>query len=152
MSTGDLPQISSALYSSSGGFGASTVFGKPTEESQEIPRRLIVHAAEKIPFNPPQHKETVMASNTRLVKVFIVDPNESLPLPMRLLYKGDEKLTDLTDQELFFEVDIKSILDKHNAVRAETVDKTTKNKDKPEMLEPARVRDLRMQVIVLAQF
>jgi hypothetical protein len=90
-------------------------------------------------------------TTTRLVKVFIVDPNENLPLENRLLYRGDEKITDLTDQELFFEVDIKDVLTKHNAIRVATEDKKA-NKDKPVYLEPARVRDLKMQVIVLAQF
>jgi hypothetical protein len=109
-------------------------------------------------FKPPQQfvqfnqPEAVMAEfSTRLVKVFIVDSNINLPLENRLLFKGDEKITDLTDQELFFEIDINGLLAKHNKIRLETEDKKA-NKDKPVYLEAARVRDLKMQVVVLAQF
>lgn len=101
---------------------------------------------------PAIKQEALMAEfNTRLVKVFIVDPNVNLPLKNRLIYQGYEKLTDLTDQELFFEVDINGLLAKHNDVRTKTEDKKA-NKDKPVYLEAARVRDLKMQVVVLAQF
>jgi len=105
-----------------------------------------------VPIPAVIKQEAKMAEfNTRLVKVFIVDPNANLPLANRLLYQGDEKLTDLTDQELFFEVDINGLLAKHNEVRTKTEDKKA-NKDKPVYLEAARVRDLKMQVVVLAQF
>ena len=40
----------------------------------------------------------------RLVKVIIIDPNENVPLEDAVLYMGEEVLTDLTDQELFFEL------------------------------------------------
>lgn len=97
-------------------------------------------------------KESAMPDfSTRLVKVFIVDPNVNLPLESRLLYNGEEKITDLTDQELFFEIDINGLLTKHNETRIKTEDKKA-NKDKPVYLEAARVRDLKMQVVVLAQF
>lgn len=86
----------------------------------------------------------------RLVQVFIADPNDNIPLEQCLLYKGEQKLTDLTDQELFFEVDIKSILAAHNEKRVNMIDK--KIKERTEHLEPARVRDLKMVVATLATF
>lgn len=91
-----------------------------------------------------------MATQTRLVQVLIADPNDNIPLDRRLLYKGDQKLTDLTDQELYFEIDIKSLLDKHNALRTTLVNKLIK--DRTEHLEPARIRDLKMVVVLIAQF
>jgi hypothetical protein len=99
----------------------------------------------------PQEKPTV--SNARIVKVFIADSNENLPLDKRVLHTGEEQLTDLTDQELFYEVPIAEILAKHNEVRKTTVDKKQAEKFGRDIyLEPARIRDLKMVVVTVAQF
>lgn len=86
----------------------------------------------------------------RLVKVVIIDPNDNVPLEDCVLYSGSEKLTDATDQELFFEIDIKGILDKHNEKRTTLIDK--KVKERTEHLEPAKIRDLKMVVVNVASF
>ena len=89
----------------------------------------------------------------RFVKIFIVDPTDDLPLAQRVLHNGAEQLTDLTDQELFFELPIKELLDKHNATRAGTLNKKATDKaGKDVFLEPIRVRDLRMNVTLIASF
>lgn len=98
-----------------------------------------------------QRQEKKLATpQRRLVKVIIVDPDENIPLGQCLLYSGDEKLTDATDQELFFEIDIKSLLDKHNEARVKVRDKKVKERD--EFLEPAKIRDLKMVVVNIASF
>jgi hypothetical protein len=98
-------------------------------------------------------KEFATMSTARIVKVFIADPNENLPLDKRVLYAGDEKLTDLTDQELFFDVPMAELLAKHNALRATTIDKKQEAKSGRDVfLEPARIRDLKMVVVTVAQF
>jgi len=86
----------------------------------------------------------------RLVQVFIADPDENVPLESSLLYTGSQKLTDATDQELFFEIDIKGILEKHNDLRKTIVNK--KVKERTEHLEPIKVRDLKMVVVDVASF
>lgn len=86
----------------------------------------------------------------RLIQIFIADPDENVPIDQCLLYSGEQNLTDLTDQELFFEVDVKSLLDKHNKARVQLVNKSVK--ERVEHLEPARVRDLKMTVVTIAQF
>jgi hypothetical protein len=101
-------------------------------------------------INPPAKQEIPMAATRRLVQVFIADPNENISLADSLLYSGDQKLTDATDQELFFEIDIKDILAKHNEKRAKTIDK--KVKERVEYLEPAKIRDLKMVVVNVAAF
>lgn len=105
-------------------------------------------------FPAPDHKQEkaamAAAPTRRLVQVFIADPDENVSLEKSLLYTGPQKLTDATDQELFFEIDIKSIMEKHNAVRLQLVNK--KVKERVEYLEPARVRDLRMVVVNVASF
>lgn len=89
----------------------------------------------------------------RVVKVYIADSDENLKLQERLLYTGDEKLTDFTDQELFFEVPMGELLSKHNAVRAKTVDKKASEKfGRDIFLEPVRIRDLKMVVVEVAVF
>lgn len=86
----------------------------------------------------------------RLVQVFIADPDENVPLVDTLLYSGVQQLTDATDEELFYEVDIKTILAAHNAKRIKMVNK--KVKERTEYLEPAKIRELRMVVVTVASF
>lgn len=102
---------------------------------------------------PNQAKEKHAMSNARIVKVFIADPNENLPLDKRVLHSGEEKLTDLTDQELFFEVPINDMLKKHNEYRVTVVDKKQAEKfGRDIMLEPVRIKDLKMVVVTVASF
>lgn len=91
-----------------------------------------------------------MAAKRRIVKVIIADPDENVPLESSILYTEEEKLTDSTDQELFFEIPIKELLDAHNAKRVTWVNR--KVKDRTENLEPARIRDLKMVVVTIAEF
>lgn len=91
--------------------------------------------------------------NLRIVRVFIVDRDDKLPLESRVLYSGEEKLTDLTDQELFFEVNINEALKAHNELRSKTLNKAATEKlGKDVMLEPIRIRDLSMCVVTVASF
>lgn len=110
----------------------------------------MARAAQAMADHQRQQPKKETQVTRRLVQVFIADPNENIPLEDSLLYRGDQKLTDSTDQELFFEVDIKTLLDAHNAKRIKIVNKAVK--DRTEYLEPARIRDLKMVVVTIAQF
>lgn len=101
----------------------------------------------------PEKKEENM-SNRRIVQVYIADPNESVPLEKSLLYQDESPhLTDLTDQELFFEIDIKNILENHNEYRVTVKDKeASEGKNNDVMLEKAKIRDLKMTVVEIAKF
>lgn len=92
-------------------------------------------------------------TNRRIVQVFIADPNENVPLDRSILYTGEQKLTDLNDTELFFEVPIKEILDRHNQYRVTVTDKeASKRAGKDILLDPVKIRDLKMVVVTVAQF
>lgn len=95
-----------------------------------------------------------MANNKRrIVQVFICDPNENVPLEKSLIHKGDQQLTDATDQELYFEIDLKNILTTHNLERTTWIDKeASKKSGKDIFLEPIKIRDLKMIVTTLAEF
>lgn len=100
-----------------------------------------------------QEQETSMATpkpSRRIVKVFIADTDENVPMEQSIIYTGPEKLTDATDQELFFEVDIAGLLKTHNEKRVQIVNKSIK--ERTEHLEPARIRDLKMVVVTIATF
>lgn len=89
----------------------------------------------------------------RVVQIFIADTNKDIPLVNGLLYQGDPTFTDLTDEELFFEIPIKELLDKHNELREKTLDKqATKRSGRDVYLEAARIRDLKMVVVDIAAF
>lgn len=99
---------------------------------------------------PITKEEEPMANQRRLVQVFIADPDDNVPLADALIYRGEPVFTDLTDQELFFDIDLKGALDAHNAKRTKMVNK--KVKERTEHLEPARIRDLKMTVVNIATF
>lgn len=93
------------------------------------------------------------SSSRRIVKVFIADTNENVPLERCLLYTGTEKFTDATDTELFFEVPITDLLATHNKDRITWQDKeASKRAGKEVLLDPVKIRDLKMVVVTIAQF
>jgi len=98
----------------------------------------------------PKKEKKVAKDSRRLVEVIIVDPDPNVPLEQAVLYQGERKLTELDDQELFFELDIKQLLADYNAKRTKIVNKSVK--ERTEYLEPARVRDLKMVVVNVATF
>ena len=97
-------------------------------------------------------QEPAMAAPARrLVQVFIVDPDPRLPIEWCVIHEDDKpRITDATDQELFYEIDIRALLQVHNERRATVVDKNVK--ERVEHLEPARIRDLKMQIVEVATF
>ena len=170
--SGDFPSISASTYASQtyGGLGAQDATGSTffnltggsvgalgaigAARAEPIAKQLV--RGRRLPVHPAtdntEEAGTIMAITParRLVQVFIADPNENVPLEQSLLYRGEQKLTDATDQELYFEIDIKDILAKHNEARVKMVDKAVK--ERTEYLEPARVRDLKMVVTTIATF
>jgi hypothetical protein len=156
--TGDLPQFTSSAYGRASSYVGNDVFNVNqigTAIQDMVPRT----PANLAGYGRPQHQqeliqqtkqESVMSTQKRrFVQVIVADPNENIPLENCLLYKGDPKLTDSTDQELYFELDIKQLLDTHNKIRTTFKDK--KVKERVELLEPAKVRDLKMVVVTIAE-
>ena len=84
----------------------------------------------------------------RKVQQFLTDPDDNIPLESRVLYEGDVFLTDESDQELIYRVPVQEILTKHNEYRVTVRDR--RYKDKEVFLEPARIRDLRLTTVTLA--
>ena len=153
INTGDLPQFSASTYSSSlvdttnTGLGTAKVLQQMALSDAADTATI---RARRILFDKSAPVPQEQAVPLRLVQVFIADTNENLPLDNRMVYRGNQHLTDLTDQELFYEIDIATLLKNHNAVRTKTIDKRVK--DRTEYLEPARVRDLKMNVVTIASF
>jgi hypothetical protein len=147
----EMPTIASGTYTSSAVnlLGAAGGYaGAIGEAVQNAPWVQNVFQSAQSPTVHKQEKRKM--ATRRLVQVFIADPNENIPLDASLLYTGEQKLTDATDQELFFEIDIKGLLEKHNEKRTKIIDK--KVKDRTEYLEPAKIRDLKMVVVAIANF
>jgi len=62
-------------------------------------------------------------------------------------------MTDLNDMELYYEIDMKTILEEHNEKRVKMKDKEASNKfGKDIFLEPVKIRDLTMTVVNIAIF
>lgn len=157
MIVADIPHIASSTYTNSAyGLGTAdnvlwdtTITAIPPH--QVVGGNLVARGGKVVWQEKVKVEEEVMADNkSRLVRVIIVDPNDNLPLEERLVYGGEEKFTDLNDQELFFELEIKQLLAAHNEKRIKTVDKTVK--EHTEYLEAAKIRDLKMVVVNIATF
>lgn len=98
-----------------------------------------------------QRKEIIMAN--RIVRVVIFDPSKDLPENKRVLHMGDDMLTDKTDNELFFDVGVTELLGAHNDHRKTVVNKKASEKfGRDIFLEPIRLSELTMGILVLATF
>jgi len=123
--------------------------GGPFKFERQGELQRIVRPPDPLPVTP----KAPMPTAIRIVKVFIADNNDNLPLEKRLLFSGSEQLTDLTDQELFFEVPIIVLLKAHNELRLATLDKAaTAKAGRDVFLEAVRIRDLKMVVVTVASF
>ena len=117
------------------------------QQAPEMLRALAAGVAAKPNF--PQKAIPAM----RIVKVIIADTDENLPLDRRVIYTGPEHVTDLTDQELFYEIPIAELLAAHNKLRVETFNtRATVKLQRDVVLEPIRIRDLKMVVVTVASF
>lgn len=107
-------------------------------------------------FGGLQHKagEDMAAnkSKLRIVRVFLVDPDERVPMDKRVLHRTDEITTDATDQELFFGIPVQDLLKQHNELRASVKWKDEGSKAEAEPLKEIRIRDLIMSVTTIAEF
>lgn len=100
-----------------------------------------------------QEKMALPTSGLRLVQVFIADTDKRLPIEDRILFRGDQKVTDATDQDLFYEIPIKDLIDKHNDHRKSLLDEEASNKfGRDIFLKPIAIRELTMTVVTVASF
>ena len=89
----------------------------------------------------------------RIVKIYIADPDKKVDVGKSLLHSSEEYMTDLNDQELFFDMDIKEMIQKHNKKRILMLnDEASEKAGKDIFLKPIRVRDLTMTVVDIAKF
>jgi hypothetical protein len=148
---GDTPSISGTTYGTNTAALHLAAFHQPDPDLFQHDHGFEPLLRQRRVQQITHSKEQNMATQQlRMVQVLIADDNDNLPIEQRLIYKGDPKLTDSTDQELFFEIDIKTLLDNHNAIRVKTVDK--KVKERTEYLEPVKIRELKMVVVNIAVF
>lgn len=151
-----MPQLLSSSYTTTtvspehwvnAGVGAHSWADHKNEKMQ----RLRDEFAGKAVVNQPNQPEKNVSA--RIVKVFVADADENVPLDKRVLYAGDERLTDATNQELYYEIPMGELLKKHNEYRTTLADKkATAKSGKDVMLEPIRIRDLKMIVVTVAGF
>lgn len=152
----DMPTITSSAY------GGATSF-QYTADDQAEAANLIRQLNSTRAFNRagvPDHydSDTFAAQFTipmtkRIVRVYLADTDENVPLDKSILHATQEKLTDLTDQELFFEMPVQDVLTKHNSLRVTLLDKkATARSGRDTFLEPVKIRDLKMTVISVASF
>jgi hypothetical protein len=87
-----------------------------------------------------REKEDMAKSGRRIVQVFVIDPDEALPLEHAVLHMGGQQVTDATDEELYYQINIPALLEQHNQTRQEL--------DLPAI----RIRDLKKRVETILEF
>ncbi len=150
----DVPQITSSCYASTTS-NLSNAWDYQLDTLKQDNR--LQQGLTQIHYGQPTPiQDTIMPKDSttrRIVQVFIADPNDNVPLDKAVLYTGEQKLTDLNDTELFFEVPMQSLLQVHNALRVGFLDReASKRAGKDIFLDPVKIRDLKMVVVTIAQF
>lgn len=105
-------------------------------------------------INPMESLEVgKMENNTRVIRIFIADADTNVDINDRILYQGKEIVTELTDQELFFELNITDILNSHNMDRVKMLNKDLSDSTGRDVyLKKIKIRDLVMTVVNIASF
>lgn len=104
---------------------------------------------EEIAAYKPKQEPAIVTQPRRLVQVIIADPHPDVPLEDCVLHQGLPEVTDLDDRELFFQLDMKTMLEAYNKHRITLLDRAKSN-DRITRLEPAKIRDLKMVVVTIA--
>lgn len=91
---------------------------------------------------------------SRIVKIYIADDDENIPLEKRVLYESDMIHTDKTDQELLWPIDVESLLVAHNKYRATIKHAKYSQKQARDvfLLPLDGSRDLRIRIVQHVQF
>lgn len=162
----DTPRVLSAnarTTFTSTGTSAPFVWAGDDTRTQVAPRRPalpwshdnIYGALAAAVANTPKNEAEKMSSKTpscRMVQIFVVDPDENLPVEARLLYAdAAPRMTDATDEELHFDLGLPELLAKHNEVRERTPLREQEG-ERERFMKPARIRDLVIAVTTLAAF
>jgi hypothetical protein len=151
-----MPSLTKSVGYSANSYTGDAPFLKDADRAA-LARRVqtleVFGAAAAVQPPQPQLKPKAKIVALRVVKVLIADTEENLPLHSRLLHSSPEKVTDATDQELYFELPMQELLTKHNEIRIKTRNKQASERaGKDIMLEPIRVRDLKMVIVDIASF
>lgn len=139
-----------ASQAQAGGFVSSgSTAVNPLRPHQMLGGEVLRQAGPPLKAKPiVQKKEKDMR---RYVQIFLADPDPRVPIDKCLIHSTEPKMTELDDNELFFDVDVRRLVDHYNeTVRTKVIDKTVK--DREVFLEPARIRDLAMNVTTIAKF
>lgn len=143
----------------------NTIFGSPVMQDEEQASRRHLQRRKDSLYGQsdllnaflqnvqPSTKDAPPMSQRRIVQVFIADADQNVPLASALLHKTEPAFTDSTDQELYFELPVAELLKAHNEKRKTWMDKDASRKSgKDVLLEPIKIRDLKMVVVTIAQF
>lgn len=167
---GEMPEITSSLYGSVTstlplqwtGMIEPAICDDTVEDTVESTGGIIMpaelrslgrHQALYQHSHQPPPPTSMPTTARRLVQVFIADTDANVPLDNAMLYRGEPVFTDSTDQELYFDIPVAALLKEHNAKRITWPDKEASRKaGKDIVLEPAKIRDLKMVVVTIAQF
>lgn len=164
MNENNLPRFTGSSYATSAVPLAAHTTGSGTfttnaMNTQQRVTQYELNAYKQAFLNPPTEGVAMstpvqIKSKLRVVRVFLVDPDDRVPVAKRVMHRSDEMTTDATDQELYFDIPVNELLKKHNAERAEIEweEKTTEGTKTRKGLKEARIRDLVMSVTTIAQF
>jgi hypothetical protein len=87
-------------------------------------------------------------SRHRIMEFYLIDLNESIPIEKSIIYHGERRVTDKTDEEIWIEIGVDEILKKYNEYRVTVVNKhLSENSGRDVYLEPIEFRDVIRRVV-----
>lgn len=151
----EMPTLNSANY-------ANTIVDMGWATDNTVPTTPFPDFNNRVLSQTPAQFETIVVNNAkeerqmskRIVEVYVVDPHEDVKPEDSLIWKDqDRSVTDLSDEEIWFEfaAEIAEALREHNEKRTRIPVKDWEGRE-PKYLEPARIRDVTMTVVTVAEF
>lgn len=124
------------------------------EAAEDLKKKVFGGEEVDAEFDIDEEEEGMKKRQLRVVQIFIADRHPDVPLEKAVVYQSLEPFaTDMTNQELYFTVDIMGLLAAHNAERVQWIDKNaTKQAGLSVYLEEIRISDLDMQVTAFTEF
>lgn len=152
---GDYPWPGSFLSDAT--FGSSAIYKLPADSPaiwNNIPSFEY-----KITYVPEDTSETntkkekKMSQQRRMVHVLVVDPDLKVPDEQSVLHDSKEFVTSKTDEELKYDLNLKTMLEEHNVVRGKVVDEAASEKrGKDIFLKKIKISNLVIHVYETAKF
>jgi len=103
--------------------------------------------------NELTEKDEEPMTDLRIVSIYVVDPDENLEPKDALVHIKENFMTDLTNEDILVDLELKEALANHNTKRIKIVDEDrSDDRGKEVMLKTVKIKDLIIKINTLQTF